>query len=78
MVAKFEWKSVSYEPGNINVPILAWTKNNKLMVFKDTKSYICGNPNPYSNWKWLAEKYNIKFWAYQSEVINEHPYDYGD
>ena len=70
MKAQFIWNSASLEPTAIDEPILAWTNNDKLLVFKNTKSFI--NGNPYSNWKWLSDKYNIKFWVYQFEVINEH------
>lgn len=72
MIAQFEWHDASWEPADIDEPVLAWTNNDKLVVFKNTKSYLCGNPNPYSNWKWLRDKYNIKFWAYQTEVMKEH------
>ena len=79
MRANFQWNSVTLEPGDFNAPILAWTNNDKLVVFKDTKSCLNGDTkHPFSNWKWLVEKYNIKFWVYQTAVINEHPYDYGD
>ena len=79
MTAHFNWNPASWEPGDIEAPILAWTNNDKLVVFKDTKTWLNGDTkNPFSNWKWLSEKYNIKFWVYQTAVINEHPFDYGD
>ena len=79
MTAHFNWNPASWEPMNIDLPILAWTNNDKLVVFKDTKTWLNGDTkNPFSNWKWLCEKYNIKFWVYQNVVINEHPYDYDE
>ena len=76
MIARFEWNISSAIPGDINAPILAWTNNDKLVVFKNTKSYMYGPP--VSDFKRLVEKYNIKFWVYQAAVINEHPYNYDD
>ena len=79
MTAHFNWNPASWEPMNIDLPILAWTSNDKLVVFKDTKTWLNGDTkNPFSNWKWLCEKYNIKFWVYQNAVINKHPYDYDE
>jgi len=79
MIARFEWNISSAIPSDINAPILAWTNNDKLVVFKDTKTWLNGDTkNPFSNWKWLREKYNIKFWVYQAAVINEHSYNYDD
>jgi len=79
MIAHFNWNPASWEPGDIEASILAWTNNDKLVVFKNTKTWLNGDTkNPFSNWKWLREKYNIKFWVYQTAVINEHPFDYGD
>ncbi len=76
MTARFNWNPASWEPMNIDLPILAWTNNDKLVVFKNTKSYMYGEP--VSDFKRLVEKYNIKFWVYQVDVINEHPYNYDD
>ena len=76
MTAHFNWNPASWAPMNIDLPILAWTNNDKLVVFKNTKSYMYGQP--VSDFKRLVEKYNIKFWVYQAAVINEHPYNYDD
>ena len=76
MTAHFNWNPVSWEPMNIDLPILAWTNNDKLVVFKNTKSYMYGQP--VSGFNRLVEKYKIKFWVYQTAVINEHPFDYED
>lgn len=71
MTAHFNWYPASWAPMNIDLPILAWTNNDKLVVFKNSKSYLNGDvEHPFSNWKWMVDKYNIKFWAYQYEVIN--------
>lgn len=79
MIAHFNWNPASWEPGNIDLPILAWTNNDKLVVFKDTKTWLNGDTkHPISGFKRLVEKYNIKFWVYQIAVINEHPFDYED
>ena len=71
MTAHFNWNPASWAPMNIDLPILALTNNDKLVVFKDTKTWLNGDvEHPFSNWKWMTDKYNIKFWAYQYEVIN--------
>ena len=71
MTAHFNWNPASWEPMNIDLPILALTNNDKLVVFKNSKSWLNGDvQHPFSNWKWMVDKYNIKFWAYQYEVIN--------
>ena len=79
MTAHFNWNPASREPMIIDLPILAWTNNDKLVVFKDTKTWLNGDTKrPISDFKRLVEKYKIKFWVYQNAVINEHPFDYGD
>ena len=71
MTAQFNWNPVSLTPINIDLPILALTNNDKLVVFKNSKSWLNGDvEHPFSNWKWMVDKYNIKFWVYQYEVIN--------
>lgn len=71
MTANFNWNPASWAPMNIDLPILALTNNDKLVVFKNSKSWLNGDvQHPFSNWKWMVDKYNIKFWAYQYEVIN--------
>ena len=71
MIVNFEWNPATYEPKDFNAPILAWTDNDKLVVFKDTKAYLNGDTkNPFSGFNRLVEKYNIKFWVYQSTITN--------
>ena len=36
-------------------------------VFKNT--YGLMNSKLYSHWEWLKEKYNIKWWCYQWEIL---------
>ena len=73
MKAQFEWYDASCEPINIDLPILAWTNNDKLVVFKDTKTWLNGDTkHPFSGFKRLVEKYNIKFWVYQNEVLKNN------
>jgi len=73
MESHFVWNNESLGPENIDKPILVCTKNNKLIAFKDTMSYKNGDlSKPISVWKWMVDKYKIKFWVYQSVVINNH------
>ena len=69
MKVKFEWISFTVEPV-YDEPILAITKNDKLIVFKDTKTFYGGDVSTvHSGWKRLVEKYNIKYWVYQSHLL---------
>lgn len=55
------------KPGELetfNVPLLCWTGNKKCLTFKD-----CDNDK--SKWIWLVDKYNIKYWVFQSELDPE-------
>ena len=62
------WKNADvYTPQDIELPIIYCTGNNKMGVFKNT--YGLMNGKPYSHWKWLKEKYNIKWWCYQWEIL---------
>jgi len=72
----FEWNDAFDEPKDIKKPILGLTENNKLIVFKDTigrkvKHDESGHYTyvEYSNWDHIVDKYNIKYWTYQSELI---------
>ena len=65
MKVEFEWKRTDIIPGDYQSPILCMTGNGKLMTLKDTSSSLGG-----SNWSWYVEKYNIKYWCYQSELID--------
>lgn len=73
MTAHFNWNPASWAPMNIDLSILAWTNNDKLVVFKNSKSWLNGDvENSFSNWKWMVDKYKIKFWVYQYEVISKY------
>lgn len=75
----FTWNPIIHEPGNINLPILAITENDKLVVFKDTKTFLNGDTkHPISGFSRLVEKYNLKWWVYQSYIINNDYDDYED
>ncbi len=72
MTSDFIWNNATREPANIDAPILVWTNNDKLVVFKDTKTCLNGDTkHPISNWKYMVDKYNIKYWVYQSFVISK-------
>lgn len=72
LLLKMVWRNAEvYYPTDIERPILYCTKNNKLGVFKDTATLLYGKP--CSHWDWLKEKYSIKCWLYQDEII---PIDY--
>lgn len=76
MTSNFAWNPIECAPKDINEPILALTNNNKLIVFKDTKTFLGGDiEHPFSDWKNIVDKYKIKLWVYQSEVINSEYYD---
>lgn len=74
---EFEWIDAYDKPKDINEPIIALTKNNKLVVFKDTISRTVGPIDALgkityiesSNWDHLVYKYNIKSWNYQKKLI---------
>lgn len=66
---ELEWRPAELEPAVISEPVLCQTENKKLVVFKDTMGWIVGEGKPKSNWKWLREKYNIKWWVYQIEIM---------
>ena len=67
----FIWLLASEEPTNIEAPILVWTENDKLMTFKDTKAFLNGDiKHPFSDWKRLVDKYHIKYWVYQVDVMH--------
>jgi hypothetical protein len=74
MEIKFIWREANDTPYDINKPILVQTENNKLIVFKDTKTYI--NNKEVSHWQRLVEKYKIKYWCYQSAITEYDQLDY--
>lgn len=64
----FEWRMASETPRDIEEPILCLTDNGKLMTFKNTKTLIWPN-KVESGFGHLAEKYKIRFWVYQKELL---------
>ena len=74
---EFEWIDAYDKPKDINEPIIALTKNNKLVVFKDTISRTVGSRDAQgnytyiesSNWDHLVYKYRIEYWNYQKKLI---------
>ena len=74
MKAEFEWKTADIIPGDYESPVLCMTNNGKLMTLKNTMSHIVDHTQESgyrccSNWKWLVEKYNIRYWVWQSELL---------
>lgn len=64
----FEWNTVNDIPRDIEEPILCLTDNGKLMTFKNTKTIIYPN-TAKSGFGHLVEKYKIKLWVYQKELL---------
>ena len=64
----FEWRMATEIPRDIEEPILCLTDNGKLMTFKNTKTIIYPNTTK-SGFGYLAEKYKIRFWVYQKELL---------
>ena len=68
----FDWVDASIAPDDWYAPILYVSANNKLCTLKDTVGWYGGKPDEsphFSNWEWYREKYHIKYWIYQSEVL---------
>lgn len=51
------------EPKIFNKDIVCLTTNNKVMTFKVRRVE--------RDWKWLCEKYSIKYWCFLSELIHD-------
>lgn len=64
----FEWRMANDTPRDIEEPILCLTDNGKLMTFKNTKTLIWPN-TVESGFGHLVEKYKIKLWVYQKELL---------
>lgn len=69
----FEWIDAAEAPEDWYAPVLYVTHNGKLGVLKDTVSWYGGNSKDksrhFSDWDSLRDKYSIKQWIYQSELI---------
>lgn len=68
LTKEFIWNTVNDIPKYIEEPILCLTDNGKLMTFKNTKTLIWPN-KVESGFGHLAEKYKIRFWVYQKELL---------
>ena len=64
-----KWRDFYEEPLLVKEPVLYCTAKSKLGVLKNTLCYINGDTSkPFSGWKKLVEKYNIKYWTYSNEI----------
>ena len=71
---KFLWHGAGDNPYDMEKPVLVQTKEDKLIAFNNTMSYKNGDlSKPISIWKWMVDKYKIKYWCYQSAITE---YDY--
>ena len=68
LTKEFIWNTVNDIPKYIEEPILCLTDNGKLITFKNTKTLIWPN-TVESGFGHLAEKYKIRFWVYQKELL---------
>lgn len=69
-MVSFNWISASIEPSSIELPVVCWTKNNKLMVLKNTYGFYNGDAsNKHSDWDNLVNKYHIERWVYQEHLM---------
>lgn len=70
-MVQFDWIPAEQAPEDWYAPILYVSGNNKLGIFKDTLGFYDYNNKSthYSRWQCLKEKYNIKFWVYQSQLL---------
>ena len=70
MKIEFEWKETSIEP-IMDKPVVYLTNNNKIGSFKHTMTCFGGDwTKPFSGWNHLVDKYKIKYWCFQEELIN--------
>ena len=51
--------------------LLVMTENKKLMTLKDSIGFYNGDKSTaYSDWDNIVKKYKIKYWIYQSALID--------
>lgn len=66
----FEWKDADIAPDDFELPVVYCTGNNKIASFKNTYGMYNGDESTkHSNWNWLREKYNVKYWVYQKDLL---------
>lgn len=58
------WNKSEIKP-ETNYSIIFLTENNKFCTLSE------GNKNLTTDWKWLVDKYSIKYWALQKDLISE-------
>jgi hypothetical protein len=59
-------------PSDFNKPILYITANGKMGTLKDTASFLGGDETKkFSGFERLRDKYNIKWWCYQSDLTEQ-------
>ena len=71
VIKEIEWRDAKDGgPSDMYAPILYCTTNNKLGTFKNTVGYYGGDVSTaHSDWEWLSNKYSVKYWTYQSEIL---------
>ena len=73
MKTTIEWNTVDKIPDPVIEPIVCITRNNKVVVFKNTERRMwhqTGSWISYSNFTRLVDKYKVVYWAYQKDLIN--------
>ena len=64
------WHDKLEVPFDFKQPIIYVSENNKVGTFKDTMSFYGGDINTaHSGYDRLRDKYKIKWWSYQNELI---------
>ena len=66
----FVWNDADIVPDDFELPVIYLTINNKIGSFKNTYGLYGGDESTkHSNWDRLKEKYNIKYWIYQKDLL---------
>lgn len=66
----FTWNDADIVPDNFELPVVYCTGNNKISTFKNTYGmYGRDESTKHSSQEWLREKYNVKYWTYQKDLI---------
>lgn len=66
----FIWYDDIVAPADFEAPVVYCSSNNKIGTLKNTYAIIGGDTSKkHSNWEWLVEKYRIKCWTYQSDLL---------
>ena len=71
------WYNASTIPTDYNKAIVCMTENCKLMTFKNTLAFYGGDiKTAHSGYMSLKDKYKIKWWTYQDEIIKKLEREY--